>query len=94
MLPSKSLPGGKTEACIDVLKNELSGPFRRYTQAGVLLGTGTFLHGKTDGILKEFYPNGKLMTSQEVKLGKAMGVGTHYDESGQKISEEIYENDH
>jgi antitoxin component YwqK of YwqJK toxin-antitoxin module len=64
--------------------NVLDGTFKRWDENGKLLDTFQMKNGT--GIMKEYYPNGKIKDQRPLKLGQRDGVLVMYHDNGSILS--------
>lgn len=59
---------------------------------GKIQWTGTYKHGKEEGVWRFYHETGKLKSEQNYSKGKEHGTCTDYDSSGKMIKQSIYKN--
>ena len=59
---------------------------------GVLRGTSVFKDGQQNGVVKTFYPNGKVETEANFKAGKQDGIAKSYWDNGNLKAEITFVN--
>jgi hypothetical protein len=71
----------------------LDGLVKKYNEVtGKLEIESTYKNGKSEGLLKEYYPSGKLQVEVNFKDNEADGIFREYDETGKIINQETYKN--
>lgn len=60
---------------------------------GAFMREWTEVDGRIDGVLKEWYTEGKPLREEGYKAGKLDGVSRAWDESGRLVSEQCYRNE-
>jgi uncharacterized protein len=87
--PEKAL---KSEATYE--KGIAVGEYKSYYRNGKVDETGMYKkNGDKDGVWKEYYSNGTLLSEESFSDGKWDGSSKYYNEDGKMIEEYIYKND-
>jgi antitoxin component YwqK of YwqJK toxin-antitoxin module len=73
------------------LKGQAVGDWKNYYQSGALYKTQTFNNdGEREGLLKEFYENGKTQLEEQYSNGHLSGLSKMYNEDGSLWQEFLY----
>jgi antitoxin component YwqK of YwqJK toxin-antitoxin module len=64
-----------------------------YPETKILQTKETYKNGILDGLVEEYYENGKLSERSNYKNGKLNGLSEHWFDNGDKYIHEYYKND-
>lgn len=83
-------PDGSTEKEMFYSGTDLHGPSSFYTESGLLLARGWFIHGKRSGKNLQYYRTGDLYSIQRFVEGKPHGIQEYYYPNGQLKTKIVY----
>ena len=69
-----------------------NGPAKIYDENGKLAVEFNLVNGKAEGLLKTYYPSGKVRTEENYKNDERNGVAKAYDENGKLVQQATFKN--